>query len=373
MATISTPYMNLALPIPTVELGPAWAFDLNAALGLIDSHTHLPGQGQPVPTAGLNINADLPMNHFNLTLTRSTRYDNQITPLSLAADINNVYVSGGNLWYNNSIGQQVQLTSGSGLNIAGTGTIGGDYGQPGVPAVVDYFLSPANTYYFFQDTNKYAPIATGPITISGITTSAFGVTISVPGGLSAPYSLTLPTTLPGQTNVMTLGSSGNIDSITYDAVGQGMTSVGANAIAASVTRSTSQTVGIGGVAMSPVQTIPQQTTNNTANTDIVGVSVTITTSGRPVFVGWVSGGGGTAYLQVINGGSDDGLFGITRNGATQVASQQYTLIPRSGVGAIWGIDVVGAGTYTYQAIFHVTGSSGTQVSTTGLAITAYEL
>jgi microcystin-dependent protein len=208
--TLTTPYMNLMLPIPTLELGPAWAFDLNSALGLVDSHNHTAGMGQLVPVAGLNINADLPLNGNNLTLVRSTRYNNQSTALTLPADINSTYVVSGNLFYNNATGQAVQITNGTTLNISGTGTIGGDYGSFGVPASVVYFVSPSHTYYFYQDTNQFAPIAGGPLTISGTTVSANGVTIGVSNTLAAPYSLTLPSALPSVTSFVTSDNAGQL-------------------------------------------------------------------------------------------------------------------------------------------------------------------
>lgn len=108
-----TPNMNLNLPTPTVTLGPAWASQLNSALSLVDNHDHTSGKGQRIPAAGLNINADLPLNSNNLNLVRSLRFNNQGATLSSPGDVRNVYVVGGDLYYNNASGVAVQLTDGA--------------------------------------------------------------------------------------------------------------------------------------------------------------------------------------------------------------------------------------------------------------------
>ncbi len=56
-----TPNMQLPVDQVSVTPGPGWASDLEAMKLLLDAHTHVSGQGLPVPTAGLNINANLPL------------------------------------------------------------------------------------------------------------------------------------------------------------------------------------------------------------------------------------------------------------------------------------------------------------------------
>ncbi len=116
-----TPNMQLNLPVPTVTLGPAWASQLNTALGLVDDHDHTTNKGRKVPSAGLNINADLSFNSFNLNLVRSVRFTAEPTPLVEASDIRSVYSAGGDLYYNNSAGVAVQITSGSSVLAASDG------------------------------------------------------------------------------------------------------------------------------------------------------------------------------------------------------------------------------------------------------------
>ena len=58
----STTFMNLSLPTVSVTLGPTWATQVNTAFETIDSHDHSSGKGTKVPSAGLNINANVDFN-----------------------------------------------------------------------------------------------------------------------------------------------------------------------------------------------------------------------------------------------------------------------------------------------------------------------
>ena len=59
---------NMGLTVPLVgDAGTGYATNISAALNLIDAHNHTSGKGLPVPTAGLNINADLAFAGFQAT------------------------------------------------------------------------------------------------------------------------------------------------------------------------------------------------------------------------------------------------------------------------------------------------------------------
>lgn len=113
---MSTPFMNLDLPTPSVTLGPEWATELNTAIETIDSHDHTSGKGTQIPAAGLNINGDLDFNSnkpFNLM---STQFDDQSVTLTGASNAGSIYTVSGDLYYTNSSGIAVQLTTGGTLN-----------------------------------------------------------------------------------------------------------------------------------------------------------------------------------------------------------------------------------------------------------------
>lgn len=109
-STITTPLMSLIVPVNLVDGAPDWGQRLMDAFTAIDSHDHSTGKGKQVTPAGLNINADLAFGSKNATLVRSVRLVSQGAPLSTGPDIDCVYVSAGELWYNDASARQVQLT-----------------------------------------------------------------------------------------------------------------------------------------------------------------------------------------------------------------------------------------------------------------------
>jgi hypothetical protein len=204
--TFTTPFMGLEIPIVGVELGPAWAQDLNVALESIDSHTHAPGYGNLVPTAGLNINADLSFASYNATALRSTRYINQLAALSLGTDINCIYVVGGNLYYNNGVGSAIQLTLNGTINVSTIGSITGLGGTTGSAS----YSAIAGAFTFLSNTNTPAYMNVGPLIIGTNTVSPHTWTITPPAGLAASYTMTLPTSTPSSTSFLTMTSGGTL-------------------------------------------------------------------------------------------------------------------------------------------------------------------
>lgn len=205
---MSTPYMNLDLPVVSSTVGPDWANKLNVAITSIDSHDHTSGKGTLVPTSGININADLAFNTTNnATLLRSVRFINQGSPLALGTDLGCIYESGGNFYYNNSSGVAVQITSGAGLNAASIGAIGGDYATSTASL---FYTSASKVFTFWQSANTPAKIDTGDVILRSISTPTNGITFQCPNSLAASYTLKYPGALPGSTLPLTCDTSGNI-------------------------------------------------------------------------------------------------------------------------------------------------------------------
>lgn len=110
--TVTSPNMGIVVPVNLTDPSPDWGARLQTALfTTIDAHNHTAGNGALVPTAGLNINADLTFASFNATALRSSRYTSQGAPLALGTDVGCTYVSNGELWYNDLSSRQVQLTN----------------------------------------------------------------------------------------------------------------------------------------------------------------------------------------------------------------------------------------------------------------------
>lgn len=112
---MATTFMNLSLPTPTVTLGPEWANALNTAIETIDAHDHTSDKGARIPTAGLNINGNLDFNQYKIFNFKQTQYANNTILVDGADNAGSVYMKDGNLYFTNSSGIAVQITSGGAI------------------------------------------------------------------------------------------------------------------------------------------------------------------------------------------------------------------------------------------------------------------
>lgn len=122
MSTTTTSNMGLVLPVPTVELGPDWAIEIDTAFEVVDAHDHSSGKGVPITPAGLNINTDLDFQGVRAINLKSSQYDDQLSILVGATNAGSVYTVLGNLYYNNGSGVPVQITNGSSIVTAPAST-----------------------------------------------------------------------------------------------------------------------------------------------------------------------------------------------------------------------------------------------------------
>lgn len=368
-----TPNMGMDLPVVSTTLGPTWATMLDAALDVVDAHDHTSGKGAQLPTAALDLDADLPFNGYNATLLRSTRYSDQGAALALATDLRCLYASGGELYYNDGNGTAVQITS-NGAVLAGNGSIGGlPSGTAGVS-----FNSATGTYTFVQATNEAAPIDVGPVIIRTTDASSNGVTLNAPAALAADYDLTLPGSLPGVTSFLTLSSAGAIAS--GPALSAGIDTV--NLANGAVTREKMEAVG---------QQISSSSTFSTASTVAIAVttangatanlSVTLTTSGRPVVIGLASAetGDGAIRLTPTTSGSFFSQVWILANGSIilgRFLAQSYaassSFVQTWPVSACTTIYPFSAGTHTFQ-VYVVCGTNTATTEIIATKLFAYEL
>lgn len=109
------------IKIPTVgsDPGPDYATHVSDALQTLAHLTHTGVSnldGYQIPSAGINFNDDISAQSNNLTTLRSTRFDSQASTLNGTGDIDCVYVSNNDLYYNNGTGTPVQITSGNSLD-----------------------------------------------------------------------------------------------------------------------------------------------------------------------------------------------------------------------------------------------------------------
>lgn len=382
---------NMLLPIPTVggTDGPDYADQVNASLEIIDQHDHSTGKGVPVTPAGLSISSDLTFQGNNATGLRSARFSSQGATLALPTDLNCLSVVNGNLYYNNGSGVAVQITNGG--SIVGTsGSIGGLVS----PASATYI--PATEKFVWQaDTNKPANMDFASAIFRNNTVSSFGVTVSPPAALGADYALVLPS-LPASQKFMTLDASGNmgapwavdgssleISSNTLQIKDSGVTTAKiandavttAKILDANVTRP--KLVAVGQQISSSSSSF---STASTSLIDVTNLTVTLTTTGRPVMLFLEATGSGLPRSEIyISWGATGSAARLAYlRDATQIA---LTTIRRNNDSSLDAViqsvtqpylylDTPAAGTYVYKV--QVLIDDGT-INVSSMRLVGYEL
>lgn len=203
MAT--TPNMNLDLPVagPGGTAGPLYATKNNTAFTDVDSHDHTSGKGVKVPSAGININADLEFNDNSAIELYSAAFTSQGATIS---GNSRIYVVGGDLYYNNSSGTAVRITNGTALDIASAGGISGDYGVGGSEIQYSDVLK---QYSVKQSETVTANLLCGPISIYDNNSGSNFTKLQIDDSTqTSNLTLTLPPSLPTATAPVVLSSAG---------------------------------------------------------------------------------------------------------------------------------------------------------------------
>lgn len=390
--TIST---NMGMPVPGVGVtaGPQWATDVVNSLNIIDAHDHSAGSGVRITPDGLNISSDL---SFQTTSSATNLYKASFSSQSAALTGTNFlsFISG-NLYVNDSSGNQIPITSAGG--VAGSP---GSIGSLTSPASATYTAG-SKLFTWLADSGKSAAMDNGAVTIRETNVaSSKGVTLAAPGSLAADYQITLLSSLPASTQLINITSSGVTGNISYDGVGSAMTatganaigatmtSTGANAVAATRTRSTGTSVAAGGIAISTSSSL--FTTSSGSFVDVTNLSVTIITSGRPIFITLVGDGSANhsalSVSNLTNSGTQSiygsvkilrdatavGIFDFGSN-ITLSAGTMSAYASNVPSGSIIVLDAVAAGTYTIKAQVANVGSSSSQLIVAYCKLIAYEL
>lgn len=250
---MTTPNMNLTLPIVSQTPGPTWASEINSDLALIDAHNHTSGQGAPIPVSALDINTDLSLGAFALTNVSKVELLTQASNTTA----NSIYQSGGNLYWLNNSSFPVLITNGNALAVGSTGNIGG---LPDGLASVNYD-NLVFAYRFKDSVNANAGIVVGPVVSSRVTIDS--VSIDTPPGAST-YQITTASALPGNTSFLTCSSTGQIG---Y----------------------TTQSGGITSQMLAAVNYVVSGQYNTTLiSSGNLTPTIPITTTGRPIALGFTS-------------------------------------------------------------------------------------
>lgn len=368
--------MNLPVPNVGIDPGPDWANNLNASLSIIDQHTHASGSGIPITPSGLNINSALPIQNNDITGIGSLVFNTQTT----LSTLNALYVKGIDLYFNDGSGDPaIQITAGGAVNATTSGISSGTATASFVSGVL--VVNAAST--------TPANIQGGSILLGNNTAGSKFLTLAPPNAMAANYSLTLPS-VPGVKSIMALDSSGNM-SAPYTVDGSTI-AISANVIGIPAGGVGTAQIAANAVTRPKMVAVGQQIsgscgayglTNTTSFTDVTNLSVTITTTGRPVMLIIQHDGVSSSNLfsygfsSSLSGISSGSVFQFVRStnaiALYQVEAQQNSSGNFQSAALVF-LDVPSAGTYTYklQAKTLFTGSSQTAFINYGVLV-AYEL
>jgi hypothetical protein len=377
---IFSPNMNLPVPVPIESPGPEYADNIQSSLNLIDSHNHTSGQGVPIPLGALSVSQNLDMAGYSVINLKSVVLNNQLVAPSSNGS---VYMSGNNLYWKDGTGAfNVQITNGNAV-AAAPGSISGLFS----PASAAY-VTGTGTFVFQSNVNVAANLDARNITLRNITVSSYGYEV-IPPTLVANTSITMPLR-PAATKIMSMTSAGVI-SANIDADNSTI-EISSNNLQVKDSGITTLKIANNNVTKQKLSALGQQissssgafTTTSLTPVAVTNLSVTLTTTGRPIMILLIAdgSGGSNAYLgasRSVAGTSATATFyveitGVTSNSINQgirIDGASGVLINRVLPGCLNHVHVAVAGTYTVSI-----GASGGLTSTAEVnncKLVAYEL
>lgn len=210
-------------------------------------------------------------------------------------------------------------------------------------------------------TYRFLALLTTGLKISGDTQHF--VAFSAIGGMTSDYSLTLPTQLPASTNsLLMIDNTGQMILIDPDSTLDSRTGPNFSVANQGITKTKIASLGQQVSANAGTQAY-----SNTTFVQMANQSITITTTGRPVFIGFIVAQGTDRACVTINANWAKIRF---LRGSTEI-SRQMSNITRLPVSAIQHIDTPPAGTYTYSAECEVDNAIN-QLGLNSLKLIAFE-
>lgn len=337
--SVTTPKMGLIQPTINVDSGLSWEQAVNTNSTTIDQHNHSLGSGAQIDASGISLTKSLPFNNNSATSLQSVVFQPQTSLSTLLA----VYTVGNDLYFNDGASNVIRITSGGTVNATSSGISSGTATASFVASVL--VVNSAS--------NTPANIQVGSVLLGNTTSGSKFLTLSPPNAMGSNYSLTLPT-IPASQSFLTLDGSGNFGapySINQGLLRSNLPPVG------------QQISGSSGAFF----------TTSTSYVPVTNLSVTITTSGRPIMVFCTGDGtdGGTNFGNCLFATSKFG-YAILKRG-TGIIMQQVIPAGASIAGtALFLLDPQSAGTYTYS-VWVATNTSGGALWANQVALVAYEL
>jgi hypothetical protein len=193
----------------------------------------------------------------------------------------------------------------------------------------------------------------------------------------------LNTTKIDSTNIQT----GGIATANYAALSVDAAAIAASAVTTSKINDLAVTTGkiaAGAVTRAKLDSVGQQISSSSTSTfsttsqsvvDVTNATLSITTTGRPVWVGLQPGDSSNVGKIKISGAANSNAIFLIKRDSTTILQTELTSAA-SGVeippGAIWFLDVPSAGTYTYKLQVQ-TGDASYTVEVSHCKLVAFEL
>jgi hypothetical protein len=210
--TAGTNITDITKSTVSVTPGPTWATNLNTSLDAIDNHDHTSNKGVRITPAAMNINAALEFNGNNALELKQVALENQSSQPTDQS--RSMYAFGGELYYRDPSGNQVQITSGGSVNAGGSIT------NLSSPAAANYVSAQdLFTWFHNQSGNEYAKMAHSDMLLYKYSSDGSGTTDYVVVKYTATGSaaeLTLPNETATVLTTATSYAGGNL-SITASA------------------------------------------------------------------------------------------------------------------------------------------------------------
>ena len=192
--TAGTNITSIVKSTVSVTAGPTWATNLNTSIDAIDNHDHTTNKGVRITPAAMNINAALEFNGNNALELKQIALENQGSqPTDQSRSL---YAYGGELYYRDPSGNQVQLTTGGSVNA------GGSISNLSSPAAANYVgAQDLFTWFHNQSGNEYGKMAFSDVLLYKYSSDGSGTTDYVQVKYTATGNTSV-VTVPNETGTL---------------------------------------------------------------------------------------------------------------------------------------------------------------------------
>lgn len=203
----------MLLRIPALEhQGNDYAQLYNDAMDVVDAHDHSEGSGVKIRPGGMNINSDLTFGNNAATELSRAQFTETGTILTGATYVNSLHFYDDEAYIVDGTGNSIKLTSDGYLNV----TTSGGWSGLASPAEANY-SGITKIFRLLQD-NSGSNNQAGILDVGDIKLRTTGTNRSIYTTLAASvaqassFTITMPSSLPASTSVVTITSAGQLAS-----------------------------------------------------------------------------------------------------------------------------------------------------------------